>query len=204
MEEGKMAQKIQQDSISIMFTVCALLASVYLYTFDLGLLNIFPALLLVMGITMNIYVNRSISYGEALEGGSFRNILIYSVLAVAGLGVASVAAGLSATFFIPGSITQLSITDQVVFGIMIAIAEEQFFRGFLTSFFYSRFNSTALGVVASAAVFCVYHLAVYGDASANLVYVFVAGAFLSYCAIASKRITVPIIGHVLNNILAVL
>lgn len=178
--------------------------SLYLYTFDLGLLNMFPALLLVMGITMNIYVNKSISYDEIISGGSFRDILIYSVLAIAGLGVASVAAGLGSTLFIPGSITQLSIADQAVFGIMIAIAEEQFFRGFLTSFFYSRFNSMVLGVVVSAAVFMVYHLAVYGTTPANLIYVFVAGAFLSYTAIASRRITVPIIGHVINNILAVL
>jgi membrane protease YdiL (CAAX protease family) len=200
----KMAQKIQQDSISIMLTAVALLASVYLSTFDLGILNVFPGFLLVAGIVMNMFVNKSISYDEGQSSGGTKNLLIYSAVAVAGLGMAALAAGFTSTYFLPQSITQLSMQDQVVFGVMMAISEEQFFRGFLTQFFYSRFNSMFIGVIASAACFMAYHLAVYGDVTANLVYVFVAGAFLSYTAIASKRISVPMIGHVINNIMSVM
>ena len=193
---------IKQDTISITLSMLALLISVYFSTFELGLLNIFPAFLLVAGISFQAFVNKKIEYDGAGVASNGKDMLMWILVAVAGIGLASFMSGLGG-LLIPQTIVSLSVLDRAIFGVLMAVSEEQFFRGFLTAFFWTRLKSVAFAVLSSTAIFTVYHLAVYNSDPSALIYVFVAGAVLSLTAIKSGKITVPIVGHIINNLISV-
>lgn len=183
--------------MSITFTLVAVLISIYLSTFDLGVMVIFPAVLAISGLVLQLYTQRRFTYDEEITAPERRQMILYAVVGLATLGVV----GWFSTQAFPQSIVTLSVIDRKLFGVQMAVAEEQFFRGFLTSFFMQRWGM-GIGVLLSGVVFGAYHLAVYGLASPGFVYATLAGMVLSYVAIKTQRVSVPMCAHILNNLVA--
>jgi membrane protease YdiL (CAAX protease family) len=88
-----------------------------------------------------------------------------------------------------------------LFGMLVAVGEEQWFRGFLTPFICNLLGSI-WGIVLSGLVFGIYHFAVYGTDMTALVVVTMTGMALSYVAIQTKSVTPGMAAHVLNNFIA--
>jgi membrane protease YdiL (CAAX protease family) len=86
------------------------------------------------------------------------------------------------------------------FGVLIAIAEERFFRKAFGNVFISK-SDPITGSVADGALFAVAHAAVYGDALTSIFVVFGAGIFMCYADYRTRRVSTSEICHVLNNVL---
>jgi membrane protease YdiL (CAAX protease family) len=96
---------------------------------------------------------------------------------------------------------ELTGVDAMLYAVLIAVAEEQFFRGAILNFLLTLTNST-VAIFSSAAIFMVYHFAVYGTSTSNLVYVLVGGLALAWAAYRSGRLSPSILAHVINNVLS--
>jgi membrane protease YdiL (CAAX protease family) len=194
---------IKQDSISMTFTILAVLVAVYLSTFELGTLILFPVILLIAGIVLQQYYLRKIEYTDRVyEEKTASNIMFYTFLAIIGI---LTGAYFTTYFLYPKHVLEtieMSIVDLRLFGILMAVAEEQFFRGFITNFFLDRLPPMP-AIFVSGGIFTIYHLAVYGSNPSAMLYVLIAGIMLSYVAFLSGRLSPTILAHVINNVLAV-
>lgn len=164
------------------------------------MLTIFPAFLAISGLTMQTLINKSISIDIH---PSYSTIIIYTAVSIMALLFAAWYSNNNAFSFSPQSVfgpllAQLSAIDRKLFGVLMAVSEEQFFRGFITSYFLQRIG-TIPAVVASAAVFGIFHFAVYGTAPSALTFVFLAGAILSFVTIKTGLISPAMMAHVFNN-----
>jgi membrane protease YdiL (CAAX protease family) len=88
-----------------------------------------------------------------------------------------------------------------LYAVLISISEEQFFRGAILNFLLSLTNAT-VAIFSSAAIFMVYHFAVYGTSTSNLVYVLVGGLALAWADYRSGRISPSMLAHLINNLAA--
>lgn len=191
---------IQQDSISIAFSVLAASLLIFLSTFgpDLMLRSLFAFSLLIGGLFLSRIIK---SYKEDvdIDTGEGRSMIQYAVIA---LGVIALVSYTAPKIMLSIDTSTLSVTDAFMvprmFGVLIAVSEEAFFRGFATNFFVSRIGS-AFGVVASGAFFAIYHASVYGSDVSLLLYVFGAGMMLSYVALRTQRVSTTMISHVVIN-----
>jgi len=192
---------IKQDSISIMMTIVAVAISLYLATYELGVLILFPLILLFSGLILQILYMRRMEYTDHIfEEETSANITYYTMLAFIGILMGSLFANFVRPQFIIG--VELSIVSLRLFAALMAICEEQFFRGFFTNFFLKIFNNPYVAAGLSGVVFAIYHFRVYGTSNAFF-YVIISGFALSYVAIKSGRLSPCILAHVINNILAV-
>jgi len=189
---------IRQDTVTIMFTLLAVTISLYLATFEPGVLILFPTILLITGLILQFYLLRRVEVVDSLaEPETLGNIGFYTLIAVAGLGVSSVLAPQIAKA-IPMELTGM---DAVLYAILMAVSEEQFFRGALTNFLLQH-TQPMPAIIGSAAVFTVYHLGVYKTIASALVYVFIGGMILAWVGYRSGRLSPCVIAHIVNNVLA--
>jgi len=89
-----------------------------------------------------------------------------------------------------------------LFAVLIAIAEEELFRGFVTPYMARGLGRVA-GAVTAGVIFGVYHLAIYQDSFSNLLVIFAGGIILSFAALRTGRLSTTSATHVINNWLAV-
>jgi len=117
--------------------------------------------------------------------------------------VACMGAVLAINFATPQfSEIELSGFNPRLFGVLIAVSEEMFFRGFLLPWLHRLTKSSLLAVLLCASAFAAFHLNVYqADVSALLV-VLGGGVVLSYATLQTKRLTPATLGHVGINFLA--
>lgn len=127
-------------------------------------------------------------------------ILKWTLIALAGIFLM----GVFVKMKFPLEITELGMLVAIIFGFIIGISEEQFFRGFILDWLLSKLPSPSLALLSSAMIFTVYHLAVYGTDFDSLMYVFAGGLILSWVAYKSRRISPPMLAHGLNNVYAAL
>ncbi len=86
---------------------------------------------------------------------------------------------------------------------LIAIAEEQFFRGLITNLLVSKLGSAwPLAILMSGAFFAIYHFAVYGTSASNLIIVAGSGMVLSLAAYKTRRVSTTMGPHLANNFLS--
>ncbi len=192
---------IFHDAVSQSLLVLALLCLVFLATFENTTIILFPTILLVVGVTMELFLERK---REMVEDDptvkSLGRIGYYTIIALFGIFAMGYAINL-----VPLVTLQLTAYSAFVYSILVAVAEEVFFRGFITDWLLVKMGAEKspkkayLAVAASAAVFCAYHLARYGTNVNALVYVFFGGFILSWVAWKSKRVSPTIIAHVINN-----
>jgi membrane protease YdiL (CAAX protease family) len=86
-------------------------------------------------------------------------------------------------------------------GVMISVAEENFFRGFWGNLML-RNLPVVLAIPANSMLFTLYHIAVYGTSANALIIVFGAGIILMYAAYRSGYVHTTILAHMLVNALA--
>lgn len=188
---------IQQDSVSRVLIVLAIMVTIFLATFETTAVVLFPAILLITGLVMEFYLEKRREYTDHIfEPLTIRKIGYYTVLALFGVFVAGYA--------IQRVPMELTGYDALLYGVLVAVAEEQFFRGFITDWLLSRIGNRMIALFVSALVFMVYHFARYGTATPALVYVFAGGFILSYVAYRSKRLSPCMLAHVANNVIAVI
>lgn len=192
---------IRQDPISKGLTIIGLLIPVFISTFELTLYTLFPSFLLIAGIVGQRYVLKKIEEDPTIDVGEFSDIMFWTFTALAVIFASSL---VIPYFNFPSSIETetLDIMSLRLFVVLMAIAEEQFFRGFLTNFFLVKLPP-AFAVLASGSIFAIYHFGVYGTSFDLIGYVWIAGTILSYIAVKTQRLSPCMLAHIVNNLLAV-
>lgn len=190
-----MVYQVKQDFISISFILIAMIIFFYSATWsgDMAFKAIIGVVLLIGGLVFAFILG----YSQVAPVGS--KVFIFSLLAFGAIMVTNLVVKLfptqAATTAASGPISW------ALFSVLIAISEEQWFRGAITPFMVNSVG-VILGSVMAGAVFGIYHFAVYGDQPTALMVVTMAGIMLSYLAIESKSITPGMIAHASNNFIA--
>lgn len=194
---------IRQDNLSKMLIVITMMCSVYLATFETTTLVLFPGFLLCFGLVMEIWLERQSKSEVAdiplTEENHLKKILGWTILALMGAFLIGFAIDYKSNFFVV-----LSVVSAITYSVLMAVAEEQFFRGFITDFVASRFDNEILVWICSAAIFTIYHIARYGGSPDAMTYVFSGGFIFSFVATKSRLISPCMLAHVINNVIAVL
>jgi membrane protease YdiL (CAAX protease family) len=108
---------------------------------------------------------------------------------------------------LPAGLLSVSGSPGVILGVMTGVAEETWFRGFLTPWLANQLKglyggSFYPGVFAQALLFMVYHSFVYASNINALTIVFLSGAVLGYIDLKAQRLFPSIAAHCLVNALA--
>lgn len=193
---------IRQDNISIGFSVLAVSLLIFLGTFGAALMlrGLFSVALILSGLVLSRVTGRH-DVDVDIEGREWSKLGVW----IAGsLAVIFLTASLAPKM---GMIDVKSLSGEQIwlvprmFGVLIAVAEEQFFRGFMANLFISRVG-VGLAVPLSGLFFAVYHAAVYGTSPNLLLFVAVSGMVLTYAAVKTGRVSTPMIAHVVNNFMS--
>jgi membrane protease YdiL (CAAX protease family) len=172
---------IQQDRISIILLVLATLIITFLATFDNTAVVVFPVILLTVGLVMHEVVSKKhkTEYDDsAIDENLVRTTIWYTVPAIFGMLLCSYAIQ---HFSLTTESLQLTGYSAFLYNVLIGIAEEQFFRGFITDWLLVTLPNE------------------YGALFISAAYVFAGGFILSWTAYKSRRISPPMLGHVINN-----
>ena len=98
----------------------------------------------------------------------------------------------------------LSTTDMYFYYISTAVIEELFFRMFLCSFLKLKINlHPAIVVLISSLLFTLIHIEAYYNKPYALVVMCVGGLVFSISYLKFKDITIPMVAHVIINLVAV-
>jgi len=171
---------------------------IYLSTFEATVLILFPAVLLMSGLILQFYLRRKIEVVDSVVQNA-PNIGFYTAVSLAGLAAVSVFAPIfSKPYWVKMELTGM---DALLYAVLIAISEEQFFRGAILSFQLEVMHPP-LAMIGNAAIFTVYHFAVYGQKLHALAYVFGGGLILAWVTYKSGRLSPAMISHSINNVLA--
>ena len=135
------------------------------------------------------------------EGDSAKitgNVFFYTIIALATFVFLSLVTPSIA------KILGLEITgfDSVLFGAMMAIGEEMFFRLAWANLLIQVSHSEIFGALMGAGIFAVYHLAAYGDNPSAMLFVLGAGFTLIYVDLQMHRLSPSLFAHMANNVLA--
>jgi len=190
---------VRRDAISTAFTLLAIMISVYLATWQKDFATFFPTILLLSGLGMSYYMGQRIEQDVDLTGDEARDIAFWTLVCLFGIAIGSL---VSTNLFTPRTRgMDLVGFDIVLFGILVAVAEETMFRGAVLSFLSQQLPAV-VAVVSSASIFMIYHFSVYRSDPAALMYVFTAGFVLSFVTLKTRRLSPAILAHVANNIIA--
>lgn len=168
--------------------------------------SVFAVTLILSSFVLNRLLGQE-QIDPSIDQGEFKQSLIWIM---ASIGVIAVMATVIPRFSGFWAITldtskELSTTEVFLiprmFGILIATAEEMFFRGFATNLFIAR-TGAGIGVTLSGLFFAAYHVAIYGTNPALMLFVAGAGIMLSYAAYRTGRVSTTIFAHTFNNALA--
>lgn len=180
------------------FFLIGILIDTYLYYVEQISAAIFPLLLLIAG-AVGILFTQKATITER-EPTTLVTYILYFALAVVVIALA----GLSIREAIPSSLLStanaLSLTGRGLIAVLMAISEEFFFRGFLAGYLYVR-QGMIPATIVSAAIFTLYHLAVYGT-STTLLYVFISGIVLAFVFLRTGSLVPDLSAHILNNLIA--
>ena len=190
---------IKHDPISLVASAIAITELVFLSVFpgDLQTDSILAALILISGLVMQRYFH--IDAQEGLPESAQKNVFVYSAVAVVIFFVLNIYVPKLPLSVAP-IISQSGVVPAKMFELLIAVAEEQFFRGFLANLLITR-TTASLGIFMDGAIFSIYHFAVYGTSGTDLAIVFGAGITLSFIDWRTGRVSPSIIAHVINNLL---
>jgi len=172
---------------------------IFLGTFgsEFMLRGVFAVILILSGFVLNIVTRRN-TVETNMSGQSQTKVLVW------------VAASLLVIFMTSSIVPLLKLGIDTsgsnvwivlkMFGMLIAVSEEQFFRAFATNLFIGRVG-VLMGIPLSGVFFAVYHSAVYGTSPSLLIFVALSGTVLSYAAWRTQRVSTPMIAHIINNFL---
>ena len=192
---------IRHDKIALSLTAIAGMISIYLGLFQsqMGIVW-FPALLLILGLQLNTYVNRKYDYDDDIDQREGGRIIYATMMAVVAISVTSLVMNIP-FYKRTADIIGLSLFDAKLYAGLMAVAEEQFFRGFLTNFAYRYgLKNTATASVASALIGTVYHFMRYGEDPSALMFVFLGFVILSFISLREQRLSPAILAHLIHNV----
>ena len=199
---------IKQDGVSIALTVLAASQLLFLGTFGQAVVGVavFVLAIMLVGIVLGMWLGLA-DRDERIDPVETREMLTWSVVGLAVIGVLNLlqlfkpAAGTILSTALLNVAEDARMLVSRMLGVLVAVAEEQFFRGALTNLFI-RSVGVAGSIILSGAVFGVYHLAVYGSQPITMAVVAGAGSVLAYTAVRTGRVSTPMIAHVANNVVA--
>ncbi len=199
---------IRQDGVSIALTVLAVSQLLFLGTFGQAVVGVavFVLSIMIAGLVLTMWLGMA-DRDESIDPSERRDLITWAVVGLAVIGLLNLfqlfkpAAGTILSVALANVAEDARMLVSRMLGILVAVAEEQFFRGALTNLFIRSVGSAA-AVVLSGAVFGIYHLAVYGSQPITMMIVAGAGSVLAYTAIRTGRVSTPIIAHVANNVVA--
>ena len=198
---------IIQDDISRGAFLITILVTIYLGIFQTTTIIIFPAILLMAGMVMEYQLERKgagFKREESPDVGTGKSdltkIMYYAVIGFIGILITGYLIDFSKFM---KTLTMTSL-DAMLYGGLMAVSEEMFFRGFITDFLLTSVKLPNPALLMSAGIFTAYHFARYGTQIDALLYVFAGGFILSYIAYKSRRLSPSILAHVANNVIATL
>ena len=189
---------VKHDSLSKMLTLLAAVFTVYLSTFQLDTWVImYPVILLTTGVVMQQLTLGGLSETDSIHtAATQKQILFYTAVSTLALTLASFAVRV----LVPAS---LDVAAGAMFVCLMAVAETVFFQGFILNFLLARFPSS-VAIVACSVVSGALHLARYGSDLSSLSYVMAGFVVLNWAAWKSGRMSVPMLAHLLNNLMSVM
>ena len=197
---------MKKDPISVALAIIGISLSIYFMTFDSLFKNaIISALLGIGGIAlMEWSVKDTDPVGQDYFSSSTLVQLGYSVLGFIVLTAIGLI-GVNLSLVNLSLIKTLSVSDKVLYGAVISINEEVFFRGgFLEWLLANTGGFEGISIVISSAFFTAYHLAVTQAEFGSLTFIFVAGLILGKIYCATRRLWPSSLTHLLHNIRLVL
>jgi len=89
-----------------------------------------------------------------------------------------------------------------LFSVLMGVAEESFFRLFLTTFMYKITKMSWLAIVVSSSTWTIYHIGRYGGDMGAFFVIFMAGLVLGFVMLYSKMADGVMFAHAVVNYLA--
>lgn len=181
------------EFLGTMAVMTALLVFMYASTFQPETVNLLTAgiLLLVIGLVFGV-----LFVGVGLKPFSFDRFLesiIWSVLCFA-------------IIYIVNKKVPFTLGVQVLnarwYAVLLGVAEESFFRIFLTGFMYRITHSKFFAIILGAWIWTIYHMARYGGDAGALLVVLIAGLVLGWVFLTSMMADPVIFSHGAVNFLA--
>jgi membrane protease YdiL (CAAX protease family) len=194
---GKMSPGVTIDILWAFLVVIATVTFGYLTTF----IDLDPGLA-TKGLIGYVLLIGSTFFTSLLVGFKIDNFfsvkdivnssgwILVSIGAV--IGVTAISQGLSSVTF-QGSL----------FVMLMGIAEETMFRGFLLTLFVKMTGNQFMAIGASSFMGAVYHAAIYGTSNELILIVFGCFCVLGFAYVGSGyRLSVPMVAHALINLIA--
>jgi len=174
--------------------VGALLIFLWLLTFQAP--EVLPSL-----VTASFFLIGGLSLSFVMVGvklqpfsmGNFMNVVLASILNVVVIFYVNTLVPISFEF---------AVIDPQLFGVLMGVAEECFFRLFLCGLFFRFTRNFFISVVASSAVWTAYHIARYGGSVNALLVVFACGCILGATFLYLKTADASVFGHAVVNYIA--
>lgn len=190
---------ISYDYFSKLISWVGLSIPVFIFLFsNISIIWLFPSFLIVFGLLMEKFLmpKKIKDEGDTIKDSG--NIIFYTVIALATFVFLSLVTPSVA------KIMGLEITgyDSILFGVMMAIGEEMFFRLAWANLLIQVSHSEIFGALMGAGIFAVYHLAAYGDNPSAMLFVLGAGFTLIYIDLQMHRLSPSMLAHIGNNVLA--
>lgn len=167
---------------------------------------IYPLLLLVGCTVFRVFLNKPVTTDEYIDEPERKNIFVNYLIALSGIFIGTYMVRdlyKHPTNPIPLlgiAFPQLGVIDMALFSGLMAIVEEQFFRGEIFEWLTNRMPAPGLAIILSSAFFTAYHFQIYGSNIDSLLYVFVGGVVLAWAVYRSRRLAPASLAHLTNNV----
>lgn len=197
----------------------AISLAVYINTFDIGNIVWWAALLTIAGMVLTYYFthigHKPPEYYDAeltkSEKGSIWEGTLYALVLIGMAGIVSnKMLGQNIFLAIPGfaiptTVTELSLGDQATFSVLMAIAEEQFFRSALTNALIEYGpGGNFVGILGSGFIGAVFHWARYGAHLPIMMFVWMSFSVISWVAVKYQRVSPCMLAHAIHNWIVVM
>lgn len=181
------------EFLGAMAIVTALLIFMYASTFQPATIDLLTAgvLLLVIGTTFGVLL-----VGVQFKPFSFERLfetILWTALAVGIMYIVNRQ--------VPFTVG-IDVLNARWYSVLMGVAEECFFRLFLTGFIYRISHSKFLAIVMGSSVWTTYHMARYGGDAGALLVVLLCGFALGWVFLESKIADAVIFAHGFINFLA--
>jgi hypothetical protein len=190
---------IAQDQISKIITLLGLSIPIYVFLFsNVSIIWLLPFFLIIGGFAIQKWLLSKTIKDVSDSLSDQGNIIFYTVVALATF----IFLGLVTPSIVKIFAVELTGFDSVLFGVMMAIGEEQFFRAGWANILIQTSHSEIYGALAGAGVFGIYHFFAYGDNPAALMFVLGAGFTFILVDLKMNRVTPSLFAHIGNNLMA--
>lgn len=152
------------------------------------------AVVMLIGGTVGCLLFRCIVFDYHLSRSEFAQVLTWTVISVGAIYMMNIA--------VKAQFQAYPMSDRT-FVVCIGIAEEMFFRVYLTSWLIGFTKNALLGILFSSIIFTVYHFQVYGTSGLSLLIVGGCGLILGYALWQTRRASTVMLAHGFTNWMSV-